>query len=390
MHAVLLISATHLSYLLPNDPTYHRASALHLSQTLRLFRRALSQPITPHNADAFMATSTLLVHHAWANIDDIQTSTASDHSADQNEPSVTPSCQTHLDLSLDPLFSLSEGLRHVFMTAMDLIAVNKSIFTPSAVHRPRNSLVRATARIWPKAPGELEAFFLRCCERMRLSSPSFFTYAMPDPMAADISASSLSGESNKIGARSAEDVPGFEEANYYSGFTDAVSRLVLVLALIKRRHTSDEDPNQAPNISQKASTLNLASCESNPPLPPIADLARYLFSFPTRSTPSFISLVQSNDPNALLILFYYYRAVQLLLPGKQCWWSRKRAEYMSPAIERALQKANVETRKALEDGKRLLEEGVPLWAAEAVQEVVIEKEQEKSQCLLAKIGLNRR
>jgi hypothetical protein len=388
MHAILLISATHLSYLLPSESTYHRATVVHLSQTLRLFRHALSQPMTQHNADAFMATSLLLVHHAWATIDDIQTPPASDHCTHLNEPSVTSSYQARLDFSSDPLFSLSEGLRHVFMTAIDFIIANKSIFTPFAMHRPRNSLERATAHAWPLAPGELEAFFSRCYERMQLSGPSFFTYAVPD-MVTDFSVSSLSAEAKNIKGRIERDRRGFEEANDFSGFTDAVSRLVLVLALIKRPPASEneKDPNKVPQISQKASTLDLDSDVSNPPLPPITDIARYLFSFPTRSTPSFISLVQRNDPRALLILFYYYRAVRMLLPEKQCWWSQKRAEHLGPAIERALQAADAETRRALEDGKRLLEEGVPLWAIEAVQGVAVEKEQEKSQCLLAKIGL---
>jgi hypothetical protein len=394
MHAILLISATHLSYLLPNESTYHRASALHLSQTLRMFRHALSQPVTQHNADALMATSLLLVHHAWAAVDNIQTSTASDHSADQNQPSVASSYQAQLDLSSDPLFSHSGGARRVFMAAIDLIAANKSIFAPSAVHRPRNSLMRATAHAWPSGPGELEEFFSRCYTRIRLSCPSFFTYATPDSMIADFSASPspLSAELNTIAGRSEDDIRGFEEASDFTGFTDAASRLVLVLALIKRLPGSgiDKDPNHAPQISQTASTLDLAGDVSNPPLPPITDLARYLFSFPTRSTPSFISLVQRNDPSALLILFYYYRAVHLLLPEKQCWWSQKRAEYLVPAIERTLQTADVETRRALEDGKRLLEEGVPLWAVEALRGVSIMGEQELSQCLLARIGLDRK
>jgi hypothetical protein len=387
MHAILLISATHLSYLLPNEPTYHRASVLHLSQTLRLFRHAISQPLTQHNADALMATSLLLVHHAWATIDNIQTSTASGHSTDQNQPSVASSHQAQLDLSLDPLFSHSGGARQVFMAAIDLIAANKSIFTPFAAHRPRKSLIRATARAWPWG---LEEFFSRCYTRMRLSGPSFFTYAMPDSMVTDFSASSpLGAESNTIAGRSEDDIRGFEEASDFTGFTDAVSRLVLVLALIKRLPSSeiDKDPNHASQISQIASTFDLADDVSKPPLPPIADLARYLFSFPTRSTPSFHSLVQRNDPSALLVLFFCYRAVHMLLPEKQCWWSQKRAQYLVPAIERALQTADVETRRALEDGKQLLEEGVPLWAVEALRSVSVVKEREQIQCLLAKIGL---
>jgi hypothetical protein len=278
------------------------------------------------------------------------------------------------------------------MAATDLLVANKSIFTPSAFYKPRNSLICVTARAWPRGPGKAEEIFSRCYAQMRLSGPSLFTYAMPDSMVADFSASSpLSAESNTIAERSEDDIRGFEPSGI-TGFTDAVSRLVLVLALTKRPPSSeiDKDPNHARQISQIASTLDLVGNVSKPPLPPITDLARYLFSFLTRSTPSFISLVQRNDPSALLIIFYYYRAVHMLLPETQCWWSQKRAEYLVPAIEHALQTADVEMRRALEDGKRLLEEGVPLWAVEALRGVSIMKEREKSQCLLTKIGLHRK
>jgi len=69
MHAVLLTSATHLSYLRPDISIYKRASMLHLNQTLSAFRQALSESMTAQNADAFLATSILLVHHAWTNVD---------------------------------------------------------------------------------------------------------------------------------------------------------------------------------------------------------------------------------------------------------------------------------------------------------------------------------
>ena len=148
MHAILLISATHLSYLLPNESTYHRASALHLSQTLHLFRHALSQPVTQHNADALMATSLLLVHHAWATVDNIQTSTASDHSADQNQPSVGSSYQAQLDLSLRtrsslileghaeflwPLLTLSRPTR---ASSLPLLSTGLAIPSCARLHTP--------------------------------------------------------------------------------------------------------------------------------------------------------------------------------------------------------------------------------------------------------------
>ncbi len=52
----------------PIHPT-NKPVAVHLAETLRLFQKALAQPITTRNADALIATSALLVHHAWATTD---------------------------------------------------------------------------------------------------------------------------------------------------------------------------------------------------------------------------------------------------------------------------------------------------------------------------------
>ena len=142
-----------------------------------------------------------------------------------------------------------------------------------------------------------------------------------------------------------------------TGFADATSRLVLVLGLFHQlSRVTDTDLPPCPESNHRAERI--ANGIKHGTFPPVSDLARYLFSFPTRSMDSFIHLVQQHHPCALLILFFYYHAVSLLLPEEQCWWSRNRARLLGPSIERAL-RANrdkdIET--VLEEGERLLQYG---------------------------------
>jgi len=89
--------------------------------------------------------------------------------------------------------------------------------------------------------------------------------------------------------------------------------------------------------------------------PPLRDLARYLFSFLSRSTPSFVDLVKRNNPGALFLLFFYYQMVISLLPEKECWWSRRRAELMVPELELALRRnGDGKIARILAKGKQLL------------------------------------
>jgi len=162
MHAVLLLSATHLTYLRPTLPIYERAAMHHLNQALCAFRRALSEPMTTNNADAWIATSTLLVHHAWAS----------------NEWFLHPPASVRpglgLDLRLDPLFSLSEGLHRIFMNAANIIRCDQSIFAEATRHRPRNSIIQATEGSEDDASETMIAYFEEAYERRHspLDQPS--------------------------------------------------------------------------------------------------------------------------------------------------------------------------------------------------------------------------
>jgi hypothetical protein len=347
MHAILLIAATHLSFLVPTEQSYHHASVQHLSKTLHLFGLALSQPRTSANADAFMATATILVHHAWATIDAIRCPPASNRSIDST---ATTSRRSTLDLSHDPLFTLSDGLNAVFMNAIEFIALNDSIFAASIQHRPRYSILCAL-RDLPNCLEELEMFFSECYIRMAgnhspqllLSEGINSSMSIADTSFACMPATG-STENNKL-----EESETMNNPEVFSAFKDAASRLALVLALFQKLPSASggiPPTTPAPVIDTVAPSSNF---------PPLTDLARYLFSFPTRSTGPFFSLVRRNDPRAFILLFYFYRAVRLLLPEKQCWWSCARAEYLEKEIGRTFGDAG---KLLIEEGNRVLERGI--------------------------------
>jgi hypothetical protein len=59
--------------------------------------------------------------------------------------------------------------------------------------------------------------------------------------------------------------------------------------------------------------------------PLLPGLVRYIFTFPVMCRGSFALMFQQSDPHALLLLYHFYRAVRILLPTDECWWTYKRA-----------------------------------------------------------------
>lgn len=83
---------------------------------LQLFRKALALRTTHLNADALMATSTILVYYSWATTDGFPAS-SSDQLGDQYDHAPA----SRLKLALKQLFSLSTGLRRIFTKSSGVI-----------------------------------------------------------------------------------------------------------------------------------------------------------------------------------------------------------------------------------------------------------------------------
>lgn len=147
MHAILCISARHLAYLSPMEASYTTIARTHLSEALRLFREALSQPLTDANLDAILCTSALLHYEAWASTDFLSAE--------------NPDVAAGYDASKDQLFALRAGMVHIFISAMLLIPHKTSIFLTQMTYRPTSPIQDAIFAL-RRDPSPYEAFLNEC------------------------------------------------------------------------------------------------------------------------------------------------------------------------------------------------------------------------------------
>ena len=336
MHAILLVSATHLSYLDPVNIINYRASVQHLSKTLHLFRHALSQPVTSHNADALMATAILLYHHAWANIELIQSSSSGESDSD-----------VPLDLSIDPIFTLSPGLRELFLGAWKyLSSPNSSVFATPALHRPRYPIIRAANKS-SKMPEEfvalLERYFNRIQDPLGTSVPPTLDFSKRSLIETIIHTPDLETEKSWLSMldqyQPTNDATDDNKA-VFKAYMDAASRLAPLLSLCRPQQQplwSTEPIEETVMEFGKALSTQGASIHATTHESLLPDIARYFFSFPVRALPTFTTLARKNDSRAYMVLLYFYRGVRSLLPKQAYWWSRPRADYMEKAIHNTLE-----------------------------------------------------
>ncbi|OCK83170.1 hypothetical protein K432DRAFT_423561 [Lepidopterella palustris CBS 459.81] len=334
MHAILVVSATHLDYLDPHNPINRKASVFHLSKALQLFRHELSQPLTKDNADPLMATAILLFHHAWANIDFVYPSFSFEN-FNPDDPS-----SYSLDLSMDPVFTLASGVRDLFMSAMSYLTSYTSIFSVNTFHRPPNAIIRAAGRS-TKAAEEIEMLLKQYFFGIRNTStpPSSqvplddFHHSLietivhtPDP------------EIQKAWIGIIERIQPAEESNeddraIFSAYMEASNRLSPLLSLCgSQTHKGGIGSEDLPSMILPSPSPDPVALHQSI----VPDIARYFFSFPVRSLPVFNTLVRQNDPRAYMVLLYFYRSMRSLVPSQTYWWSRPRADFMEKAIHSSL------------------------------------------------------
>lgn len=139
MHAVLLVSAKHLSYLSPGDSEYQKASLFHLSKVLPRYRGEVANPLSTKNADCAMAASFLLLYFVWSDVD-------------------TSNVGNEATFTSDQLFTMMPGAREMFISATSLIISGKSIFSECIAHHPREA-IDETARKCARPPFQFEKYF---------------------------------------------------------------------------------------------------------------------------------------------------------------------------------------------------------------------------------------
>jgi len=209
------------------------------------------------------------------------------------------------------------------MGAINMPFFEKSFFAPCAAHRPRDAITRATET---HARETLEKYFCSGYEQMQKGArPLPFNssiYHCRSPQLCPKDQATTSGSDMD---------DNFEIEETLVGYEDASKRLALVIALLLREGSGFEECINSVSLPVEVGhSVNSSS-------PPLTDVARYFFSFPSRCKPSFVSLVRCNDWRAVLLLFYFYRSAQLLLPRKHYWWSYRRAKVMGNVLKRRLE-----------------------------------------------------
>lgn len=338
-----MISATHLAYLTPKKAAYHNAARLHLSKSLHLYHDALSQPISPTNANAVVAVSILFYHYAWASIECLLPSDSLSSSGSTIPDDVNP-----VDLSNDLLLRFSAGLRDVFLSGGVMMADNHSVFLSHAIYKPRIAIFQAARNTGGGSLEEMETRLLDRYEDLKNQSP-----------ASSIVSSTFTGS---------DTTRDYSDYETLAAYMDASERLAPVLTFLRHRpqlsitpydgvakqqqHSELSFPIYAPVYptlsvfsngltpgDDESESLQNESSSSNTPAAVISlyDVSRYLFSFPVLFGHPLNSLALRNDPRALFLLRHFYHAVRSLLPEDLCWWSHRRATYLERMLERMLE-----------------------------------------------------
>lgn len=218
------------------------------------------------------------------------------------------------------------------MAAFDFIFKKKSIFAASAAYSPRKSILSAAYQC-AQPPSVFEEYFALSQSRImvpavRSSSPNAALNNIPAPGVKSEPLSKLMLEYARAG-----NFTYSPDTMAFVSYTDAAIRLSPLLSLCSYPHSTD-----LPVQSGDTCPVETRS----PGFPILHDIARYAFSFPVRSGETFASLVRENDTRALLILLYFYRAVNTLLPRQRYWWRVRRSEFMEDSIERELESRRVD------------------------------------------------
>ncbi|CRG90884.1 hypothetical protein PISL3812_07930 [Talaromyces islandicus] len=307
MHAVLCVSASHLAFL-SQSMHYKTQSRKHLSCALRLFREALGQTAIEDDSDAILATSALIYYEAWSSPDALATDT----------PTETADARLLYQARDDQLLALATGMRHLFSSAKWSPLYRMSLFSRTVVHRPIKAIESATLSLG-RDPFELECLLAGFYNQPNMIS-NCQTRQLPDQT---ISAKAQPRKSNYSDIQVE---PIRFPSCAYDSYMSVAARLSILLSLLPGKEEN-------PTIPTRENTLR-SVLDLQPDL--LFDVARVVYTFSLMFYENFLSMIHDNDPRALLLLYYFYRMIQSLLPKQDCWWASKRAEVMQQRLARRL------------------------------------------------------
>ncbi|KJR86138.1 uncharacterized protein SPSK_02424 [Sporothrix schenckii 1099-18] len=383
MWAILCTASCHLAALAPQDPRYagpSPASLPFLPKAIGLFRQNLARPFTKSNADALMGCALLMNYIAWTNLTFLD--------GDGN-------ASGGLDLSHDPLFLLSPGVRHVYTQAMPIFMAEQSVFLTIAHEHPRRNIEAALAR-HGHDPTRFVEPFMRCWD-----SPEFQECRGPDGVASAQSSSTTSTSSTSSPAmrpsRTSTSWLLFTEFEYELAWERIAKLLTTSSTANNTRDTPPETTTDGSNTKslcqcplQKFKTLFMMPADPQPEPVPVApmelvdpqqtaartgyervacclspllccaalsasglsssakgddawwctaDSRRLFFTIPLLCSGPFLQPIVQGDARALLLLFHFYRAARIVMAAtEEAWWARERSRVMEDRIGTELRK----------------------------------------------------
>jgi hypothetical protein len=309
MHAVLLVSAKHLLYLSPHNLEYRRASLFHLSKVLPRYREEVSRPLTTGNADFVMAASFLVIYYMWA---DVETFDMNDDACFIN----------------DRLFAMTGGLRETFISATFLISSGRSIFSESIAHRPTDT-VKEIARRCSRTPASFEKSF---CEEYYARSGNGIVNIHDDSGQNIPEFSDIRGTIQEVDNNDLWYLVTRPHDPCLIGFLDASVRLAPLCSIAAELQALSRDEELPTPKNESSSEENFANSI------PMADLARYVFSWPYVCSPGVLQLLARKDECMISLLYHFYKTIKTIL-SKEYWWAHQRADKLIAAFKESVPKS---------------------------------------------------
>jgi len=341
MSTILCLAATHLSILRPQELRYHRAALQLLGRSASLFRAELSRRTVNQNIEALVATSILMHYISWSHIEFLE--------EQKQAQTYQPDGNLITNLSQDPLFQLSSGVRGILSTAFSVLRGTDSVFLSASLYSPKMA-IEETILQYGDDPHRFAGYFMdiwddqryRCRQsREKEQASEWMSISLPDDLPGAV-----------------EKVPRYNidgaEMNYVypilqTGGEDSLDNLAFgrndqwetaIEVVPVSQHTMDPQRTAFERIARRLSLLfSLVSISTSswPSLSPSLrhlqpDIERCIFTFPVLSGVVFRDLVLQNDPRVLVLLCHFYRAARILLTSPASWWASRRSHVIENLI----------------------------------------------------------
>ena len=352
MHAILAISAKHMSVLRPQDPRYAEAAIVLLNQSIQSFRGTLDTPITKDNCESRLGTSVLINYMTWTELGFLE-----------GQPIMADPKLGGLDMSMDLLFLLGSGIRQVFFSAWPLFQQCDSPCLKIAEYHPCDNLEKEADRRGSNWRETMKRLCLKfddpsyqgspqrpaAPQSCQGSSPSIYDdldieMSSTDPSSPDTHSTAYPNPYVWTPPTPTPDQEYSEPSSHSCCREETVSYAEHYLQRIVERTNNPArrlryqldgltDRTIYERITQRLSVLLSFIPENGEEMIPLPeerclDIERYFFSFPTLCFGPFLPLILGNDSRALVVLHHTYRAANRLLRFEKTWWAAERSRLM--------------------------------------------------------------